>query len=272
MENGKVPAPHYLLNKALIRKKERFSFYSQRALARDLGVSSAFVTKILSGKRAIPPKRIRRICRVLDMDPTAETILLKSIVLHSQRSNDLKQIVLESPKLKTKLLDFKNIEHRKFSLLSNWYNLAILYLLTCKIDKSTNTIAKKLGLSASEVERSLNSLKNAELVACDNGQWKKTTENEFFPTTKSLSEVRGFHRQMIKKSYDELSKTSQESFDSRLITGFTIATNPEKIDVAKKLVFEILGEISTLLSDGTCTEVYQCNVQLFPLTKKENNT
>jgi hypothetical protein len=74
---------------------------------------------------------------------------------------------------------------------------------------------------------------------------------------------------MIKKAYEELSRTTEKAFNERLITGFTMACDPTKIDVAKRAIFDFLSELSEQLSAERCTEVYQCNIQLFPLTKTE---
>jgi hypothetical protein len=38
------------------------------------------------------------------------------------------------------------------------------------------------------------------------------------------------------------------------------------------VIFDALSDLSHKLSHGSCTEVYQCNVQLFPLTKKERSS
>ncbi len=268
----KPKKPHELLNKALSSKLEIQSGYSQRALARDLGVSSAFITKIFTGQRPIPVSRLKKLCRLLGMDPTAEAALLRSIVFYSLPNDELRNLALSSSLEKFSTFDEKRVSHRKLSVLNRWYNLAILNLLSCEIEASPKVIARKLNLPLSEVEQSLESLKKLELAVEQDGIWTKAIEHGFIPTTKSQAEVRDFHREMIKKAYAELARTNEQAFKERIITGFTISCDLDKVEIAKRMVFDFLKEVSDTLSSGNCTDVYQCNVQLFPLTKTGQHT
>jgi uncharacterized protein (TIGR02147 family) len=271
-EQTKLAKPHQLLNKAYLLKKKRNPSYSQRAVARDLCVSPMFVTKLFTGKSAIPTQRLKQICAVLDMDTTAQTVFYRSLIVHSLPSPELRKIALSTSTAETRLENYEQMPQKKFGVLSQWYHLAILNLLTCDIDHSSATLARKLGITETEVENSLQLLKTLELASFNDGVWKKTDLHMISPTTRSKAEVRNFHRSMIKKAYDELSRIGQEAFNERLITGFTIAVNPENLEEAKRLIFDTLSDLSHKLSQGSCTEVYQCNVQLFPLTKKERRS
>ena len=50
----------------------------------------------------------------------------------------------------------------------------------------------------------------------------------------------------------------------------TFACNPEKLDEAKMRIEEAMFRIVRELTKGDCTEVYQYNLQLFPLTRRRN--
>lgn len=269
MEAKRLYQPHDLLNRALERKQEHFSGYSRRSLARDLGVSPVFVSKILTGKKSIPADRVPRLCQLLDMDTTAQAALLNAMVVHSLPSDALREVAQKNPMKPSKMREYFSHSKKKFAILKDWYNIAILEFLTCSIDRSVENIAWKLGLTRSAVEKSLSGLEEAGLAAQENGQWIKVDQHGFFPTSKSQNEVRDFHKQMIQKAYAELSKSTQTDFDRRLITGFTIAVNPENLEKARRAIFDALSELSHTLSEGDCSDVYQCNLQLFPLTKPE---
>jgi hypothetical protein len=73
---------------------------------------------------------------------------------------------------------------------------------------------------------------------------------------------------MIKRAYAELDKTKQEEFDSRFITGFSIAGNPTNLDRARAMIADFMTSLSLALSEGSGEEVYQLNLQLFPLKAK----
>ena len=270
MEQIRLPKPHSILNKAFLRKKEKNSAYSQRSLARDLGVSAPFVTKLLTGKSSLPVERVKRICKVLDIDLALESLLMQSLVYHSFDSSELRAIAMKgmTENAISRVGDYNQVTVKKFSILRDWYNLPILDLLTCEGEFTPQVIAKRIGLTLAQVQKSLTAMKEAGLASDETGTWKKTEQRNYFPSTKSLTEIREYHKQMIKIAHQQLSETSQEAFDARLITAFTMAVNPEHIETAKKEIFDFLTQLSHRLSEGSCTSVYQCNLQLFPLTKK----
>lgn len=255
-----------ILNKAFAAKKEKNSSYSQRALARDLGISAAFVTKILTGQKSVPANRFKDLFKILDMDITLQSAFMKATVLEALPSEELRSMATRALLDESKIEDYARESTKKLSLLKQWYNVPILSYLTCETkDSSPAAIAKYFGISTKEATQALSLLEKEGLVKKENDAWIKVSAHSYFPTTKSHEEVRDFHRQMIQKSYRELSKITQEDFEKRLITGFSIAVNPKNVEKAKAMVSEFLAEVSHVLAEGECEEVYQCNVQLFPL-------
>ena len=72
---------------------------------------------------------------------------------------------------------------------------------------------------------------------------------------------------MIEKAKIELeTKTFDSDFQKRLINGFTLAFNPANTEKVKAKLQELMSEISIAGSEGECTEVYQLNLQFFPLS------
>lgn len=59
--------------------------------------------------------------------------------------------------------------------------------------------------------------------------------------------------------------TEQEAYDRRFIDGYTIAVAPEKIEAAKLMLQQSWLKFTKHLSDGKAEEVYQLQVQLFPV-------
>jgi uncharacterized protein (TIGR02147 family) len=269
MANSKNQKAHQILNKAFLAKKDKNPAYSQRALARDLGVSPVFVTKVLTGQKAAPSERFKEIFKVLDMDITLQSAFIKAAVLEALPSPELRKMATEALLADSKIETYHREPARKFGFLKQWYNVPILCYLTSETnDSSPEAIARYFGITLKEVEQALTNMEKEGLVVSKNGAWMKPSSHTYFPTTKSHEDVREFHRQMIQKAFKELHKTSQEDFDQRLITGFSIAVNPEHVNKAKSLIADLLAEVTHVLNDGECSEVYQCNVQLFPLKAK----
>lgn len=271
MHANSINRPHLILSRALKRKQSANSLYSQRAFARDLGVSSAFVTKLLTGQRTLPLNRFRKLARLLEMDSTEQDEYLRAMIFHSLKSPELRALMQErSFTVPSKMGKYARQEKRRFHVLEDWYNLAVLDLATCvDFNPDPKIIARRLGITALQASESLSCLVRLGLLRHTEGTYEKTDKDVFFPAARSQDLIRNYHRQMIRKAYDSLGKKTEEDFESRLITGFTIAANPEHMEKLKKMIFDFASEAGEQFSSGECSEVYQLNIQLFPLTERE---
>ena len=65
-----------------------------------------------------------------------------------------------------------------------------------------------------------------------------------------------------------LGETDDVSFSRRMITAISFAANPQRLKQGRERLMELIYEIADIMTEGDCTEVYQLNVQFFPLTKQ----
>lgn len=270
MNANSINRPHLILGRALKRKQSANSLYSQRAFARDLGVSSAFVTKLLTGQRTLPLNRFKKLARLLEMDSTEQDEYLQALIFHSLKSPELRALAQERTfTVPSKMGKYSRQEKRKFHVLEDWYNLAVLDLATCTgFNPDPRAIGRRLGITTLQASESLSCLVRIGLLKQVGDTYEKTDRDVFFPAARSQELIRNYHRQMIRKAYEALNKKSEEDYERRLITGFTIAANPEQLEKLKKMIFDFASEAGEQLSHGECSEVYQLNVQLFPLSEK----
>lgn len=169
-------------------------------------------------------------------------------------------------------IDFVNCyDTEDFSLNDEWYYIAILDLTTCSnFDPDHGWIAKRLGLSRTQVTDAIARLEKAGLLKFENGTFKKVEDHLVIPTVVSRQKVRRYHKTMLLKAIDVMeTQTTVDEFQKRLIKGSTIAVNPKNIGPAKYILERALEDAILVLSEGNCTELYHCNVQLFPLSKPE---
>lgn len=270
MEKRSELKTHQILVRAFESKKIKNPSYSRSALARDLGVSPVFVTKILTGKKDVPTSRFKKLFQVLEMDVSLQARFMKATILNALPSEELKDLASSTFLVDSKMENYGNEPSKKFSILKKWYHIPILTYLTCQsLESSALAISKHFGITEKEVSDSLAQMQELGLIEKKDGSWIKIVPHSFFPTTKSQDDVRNHHRQMIQKAFNELSKTQSDDFERRLITGFSIAVDPKNLPKAKKMIFDFLSEVSHTLSDGECKDVYQCNVQLFPFGKRK---
>jgi uncharacterized protein (TIGR02147 family) len=257
-----------ILNIYFERKKLSFPNYSLRALARDLNVSAPYISNILNGKKPVPENRLADFIKVLDLDDIAILQLKNAVFPETKKATSE-----VGPRLNEDDIDFINkyrpLDKKKYEVLNDWYNVAILDLTTCEGFQSDPAwIAKKLKLNQLQVEIAIENLKRHDLLKSIDGKLEKVEDKLRFPTNVSQAVIRKFHKQMIKKAYEELDqKVEDGEFANRLIAGTTFALNPDKINLLKEKIQNTIYEVANTASEGPCQSVYQLNFQFFPLSK-----
>lgn len=250
-----------ILQRAWRRKKSHQPNYSLRALARDLGVSAPFVSAVMKGKRPPPKDRLEKLFVFLELDVHERRQLLESLVFAGAPSQ-----ALPTPPPKKGLRARKEIG-AEMGLLQSWKNLAVLEGLT--LDPPWNEVPSlraRLRLTEQEMRAILKTLHSLGLAEEEQGQWRKKDELLYFSGGRSRQEVREFHDSLIQKAREELKKADQKDYNRRLISGVTLTLNPRQLEALKARLLAFLDELSQEAGSGPCSEVYQCNVQLFPLT------
>lgn len=257
--------PGAVLKMYFDRKRVAQPRYSLRALARDLKVSPAYLSQVFNDKKTVPASRLPEFIRLLDMDDIAVLQLKDALNPTEKRGTKLAATDLA-------FFDrFKPLDKEKYAVLENWYLVAMLDLTTLEGFRSEAPwIAKKLRITLTEAELAIKTLKDLGLLVEVAGKLKKAELKLRFPTKNTQAVIRRYHKQLIKKAYEELDRrTRDEAFEERLMVGATFAINHAHLPLLKEMLQACLYEVSTLGAEGPCTDVYQLNLQFFPLTDSQ---
>lgn len=255
-----------ILAKAYKRQRKSSPAYSLRRLAMQLQVSPSFVCAIFQGQRLLPPRLLSKISMALGMDDLAEealraTLAKEKVPKEFRRSNP-------SAGRLPPLQPHEEMSRAEFSLLNRWYFLPLLDLTTCEnFVAEPSWIAKRLGIPVSEARQAWEFVRGQKYVKWENGVWRKWAEHIRFPSQRSDPAIRSYHAQTLGLARRELEKIKDSDFSQRLIMGASLAVNPDRLQEAKLALQAAIVEISKSLSEGSCAEVYQLQVQLFPVTK-----
>lgn len=253
-----MTSPDKILRKFFLRKKKSQAGFSYRLLARELGVSSSYVSAVFSGKKKFSFERLDQLGRLLDMDQHA--------------LGDLKKfyfpVAALAMRLDSKISSYAYVDKSGFKILRTWYHLAILDLTTCSNFRgSRQEISERLSLDPKTTSIAVNELLALGLLTEETGVLCKTQDHIRWASAIPNELIRSFHRQMLEKTNEELTKSDTASFLQREISGMTLAVNPENIPLAKRLLSEKIHEVAELLGQGATSEVYHLGFQLVPLTR-----
>ena len=145
--------------------------------------------------------------------------------------------------------------------------------MTCKnFRNDPEWISYKIDVPVPLVEEALGRLRRLRLIEEQGSRLRKTERRFYVKTPRSKDSIREHHRQMIQKAMNELLRISDADFCRRSISSMTVAINPKRLEAAFEKIEIFQKKLADFLSEGDCTEVYQFNQQLFPLTKREMNS
>lgn len=262
--------PEKIIKKYFLRKKKSQRGFSLRKLAHQLSIQPSYLSGVLSGKKSFPQGRYLQFIKHLEMDDFAALQLKESLLYHQNSVEKLPMLnVLD--KSKGKLSDladvFEPISTNQYQILERWYYLPLLDLCTCTNFKSDlNWISKKLRVSKDEASEGLKFLLERGFLKEDNGIYMKTSLNIRFPNKGAHTSILGFHKMMLKKAHEDLSRINNFNFDLRFYNGITLAVDSNKIQEVKTILKEAIHRAALTATAGNSTEVYFLNVSYFPLS------
>lgn len=239
---------------------------SLRGLAKLCKVSPALLSQVLNSKKLASRRLALALSDALDLDALAKSEVLESLARDIMAAKGITNPMTTAKEpLQNRVRDVIDDDRL---LLKSWLHMAVLESTGCdNFTEDAAKLAKRFSVKERQIQLVLEDLiRSGFLVRDENRRLHKSEEKMRIPTNRSRPAVREFHGQMLKKAANELTtRPAAEAFHARLITGYTVAVNPEHLEQAKLILHHALLDIAELLSTGDCERVYQIQAQLFPL-------
>jgi uncharacterized protein (TIGR02147 family) len=158
----------------------------------------------------------------------------------------------------------KIIREAELQMMASWEAYAILNLMKTNGFKSEpEWIAKRLGITIGKVEECFEILSRLGLIVAKRGKWVRTFESLNTSQEIPSAALVHAHKQDLLKAIQVLEQTPPSV---RSFTSTTMPIDLSKLDQAKKLIAKFHRQMCNLLESGDREEVYNLNVQLFPMT------
>jgi uncharacterized protein (TIGR02147 family) len=250
-----------------LERKRKNPRYSLSALARDLGLSVSFVSRLVHGQRPLTPALAAQLGPILKLSPKTTQSLIESTVQSRSKTKKLAQKLAKAQE-QDQASQPKFLEVEQFRVVSEWYHLAILSLARLKdFESNPKWIAKRLGISLVQAKDAIERLQQLGLLVNSSGRLIPAQNGVFFQTKTSTRAIREYQFAMIEKARQELQKTDQTSFEQRYIAGSAIALPSSQLETFKKRLKEFQVEFARLAENEPADSVYHLNLQFFPLTQ-----
>lgn len=254
-----------------LSKKKASPSYSYRVFVNkgDLG-SPSHLKMVIDGSRNLTLNTIPKYINALGFKKKIESQFFELLVLYNQETNSDQKIHYfnEIMALKRKK-GLSLLEKHQFDLLAQWFHVAIYVLVG--LDSFRNDpewLAEKLRkkVNSKQTQDALDSLEALKLIEKDEIKGYKQTSGALSTADdlRHLSVYR-YHKDMIELSINSLENDASEV---REFNGVTLSISKDNLPLLKEKIRAFRKEINELTTNiPGADEVYQLNVQLFPLTE-----
>ncbi len=266
---GEFSVPYYRTNLSseLERRCAGNPRYSMRSFARVLGMDPSLLSKVLRGRAPLSPKAAVHAVQVLGLEPDASRMFLDSVGDEGKKVRLGK--VLPASFDSAEVREEHEIDSERFRIISDWYHYGILELTFVPEFKSDPIwIGRRLGISATEARLAVERLFKLGLLKEENGRWVKsdgmvTTKNK----TVTTPAFRRLQRQVLQMALHSL---ENDPIEERSHTSMTMAINPEKVELARKLISEFNRYLCLALGSGKKKRVYHLGINLYPVEGRQS--
>lgn len=245
--------------------------FSHRHIAAKMGFDSGYFTKIIQGKRNISKKLISKFAVFLNLK-IKESRFFEALVLYNQaKSLSEKRQYLE------RLLSFKKtdaavLDKRQYELFDKWYYFAVREILAFyPFDGNYEELASltEPPIRPKDAKKSISVLEKAGLVRKNAAGIFERVE----PVWTTGSDVRSIALVNLHRSMADLGKEAFDRFrrDLRSMSTLTVSVSEHEYKAIEKEIETVRQKILTMArSCEKPDRVYQCNFNVFPLSKLPN--
>jgi uncharacterized protein (TIGR02147 family) len=252
------------LQAELGRRCDKNPQYSLRAFAKYLGIDHATISQLLRGKRPLTPRMILKLGTRLGLDRSA----IDGYVAHEAYwRSDSEEEVAQG--------EIQQLANDAANVIADWYHYAILELTRLhSFRPNSRWIARVLDITADEVNLAVSRLARLGLLEMlDRDRWIDKSGN----TTASLVEfnqaaVQRLAEQVRQRMIAALGAVPSGAFEHSTTT---LALSTARLPIVLERIARLRRELIALLQDdGAPDDVYQLEVNFFPVTNlqcdKEN--
>lgn len=259
------------LKDLLEEKKKENRQFSHRAVLQKMGVSSTgFLANVLSGRKNLTPDQVQKLGFILKLK-AAETRYFECLVLFTQARSLEERNAQMRRMVANQKVETRAISKKQLNLFSKWHYVVLremLYFHRLKEDYRTAGRMLMPPIPSEDVEKAVRELEALEFIEKDaEGVYRQkdaavTTGDEI----RSL-QVANFQMETMELARAALDKLPMAERD---ISCMTVTLSMESFDQVKSEIQAFRKRLSAIaVADRNSDQVFQCNIQFFPVTKKE---
>jgi uncharacterized protein (TIGR02147 family) len=244
---------------------------THREVLKKMGVSSTgFLSNVIIGKKNLNEEMSRDLGKIIDLAPREQRYLANLVEYNQAKEIERKKKYLDRL-LSMRKTEMTYLKDSHFSIFSRWYYVYIRDLL-CFIDfrDDYTALAAMLDpkIKPEEAEAAIRDLEELKLIAKDTDGFFRATDS----VVSTGDEADSVHLANFQLVTMDMAKRSlkKHAAEHRDISFVTLTLSPESFSQVKTEVQAFRKRLLLIARDEQKPDrVCQCNIQLFPVTKKD---
>lgn len=260
----------FFLTDYLNQQKATSRGFSLRSFAQKAGVAASLLNDILSKRQNLTVQSMHKYAIAIELG-VKEIAYFEALVSFNNASTNQEKnrFFGEMVHLRGRSA-VKFIDHQQYEYFSEWYHSVVRELVThgglgCdaeKISQCTDPV-----VSPAKVKKSIALLQELGLIYETDGVWHasdKVLSSEYQIQSVAL---KNYHTGMLDRAVESLDKHTS---DEREFQGLTLSVSKATFMQMKNRIRSFSDELLAMAASENvgADEVYQINLQMFPLTKK----
>lgn len=257
----------YLRQEYAMRLQRR-PLYSQRAFARDLGVSSSTLTDYLKGRLRFSSGRVLQLGKIIGLSPEQKKHWIDLLETTFAKSSEVRQI--SSLRVQARLqAQHHSLSMDEFKVISEWFHFAYLELIEMDSLKYSDpkTAASALGIPLKSLKVAIKRLLALQLLKKKDDKTYQVEPSTQVGDQAPSEVIRHFHAQILKKALRALETHHWDRrFNSSTIVALPSSEVPKVIENLKNMAFQILNPYQ--IRNVPQEELYCLGLQFFDLLEQ----
>lgn len=231
-----------ILRSKLAERSRHRPRYSLRAFARDLGLTSARLSEVLSGKKGLSRQAAAMIASRLGLSVGEAQFFCDLVESRHARSLVARRKAQERVSSVSNRLNVgRVIEADQFQLIADWRHFAVRECLGLKDARSDAvSVGRKLGISSLLVKDAIARLVRLGLVEQRKGRLMPTQETVVSSDGVPSDAIKAFHEQILKKSIDAL---HVQGLDDRDFVSLLLSVRSVDLPMIKNRIRRFLRDL-----------------------------
>ncbi len=259
------------LNDFVKLKKQNCPEWSLGVWAKALGLkSTSSISKILKNERAPGEKITNSLVDYFNFNEKERLYFNDLISLEKTKDNSpIKSILKSRIAQNGHNKEIQILEMKTFEVISSWFHLALRQMTRLKKFKlDTTWISNQFifKVNDKEIQTALNTLERVGLVSIQKN--KVSLKSKSVSTSEDIKDlaIQNYHKSMLSKAKSSIDLVPVKN---REILSGTLCFNKNDMPKAKELLRNFLNEFGETMDSQQANEIYQVQLQFFPLTQIE---